>query len=168
MPIHQAAHYMNCPLHELPITGVLLYLIVWVGIITRIVLSLDSSPCPACRCIDFYPACSESWLCNASIGAEPNCDGGGGYEGAGDWGVATVFLNKGWSIGNFDIIVSTARMWLNLEVCECQFNLATISWPKLPRLKYFNIFQNILGFGNNTKGPHWKKQELRTRSCITL
>ena len=27
MPIPQAAHYMNCPLHELPITGVLLYLI---------------------------------------------------------------------------------------------------------------------------------------------
>ena len=25
MPIPQAAHYMNCPLHELPITGVLLY-----------------------------------------------------------------------------------------------------------------------------------------------
>ena len=27
MPIPQAAHYMNCPLHELPITGVLLYII---------------------------------------------------------------------------------------------------------------------------------------------
>ena len=25
MPIPQAAHYMNCPLHVLPITGVLLY-----------------------------------------------------------------------------------------------------------------------------------------------
>ena len=25
MPIPQTAHYMNCPLHELPITGVLLY-----------------------------------------------------------------------------------------------------------------------------------------------
>ena len=25
MPIPQAAHYMNCPLHELFITGVLLY-----------------------------------------------------------------------------------------------------------------------------------------------
>ena len=27
MPIPQAAHYMNCPLHELPITGFLLYLL---------------------------------------------------------------------------------------------------------------------------------------------
>ena len=27
MPIPQAAHYINCPLHELPITGVLLYCI---------------------------------------------------------------------------------------------------------------------------------------------
>ena len=25
MPTPQTAHYMNCPLHELPITGVLLY-----------------------------------------------------------------------------------------------------------------------------------------------
>ena len=27
MPIPQAAHYMNCPLHELPITGGLLYIL---------------------------------------------------------------------------------------------------------------------------------------------
>ena len=27
MPIPQAAHYMNCPLHDLPITGGLLYLV---------------------------------------------------------------------------------------------------------------------------------------------
>ena len=146
------------------------YLSVWIGIIARVVLRLDSSPCPAICSTDFYPACSESWPSVAAIRAEPDRDGGGGYEGAGDGGVATVFLNKGWSVGNFDIVPSTARVWLDLEVRECQFNLATISWPKLPRLKYFNdffdsfrIFPNILGFAY--KRATLKKKIVATTFC---
>ena len=33
MPIPQAAHYMNCPLHELPITGGLLYVVLTIGLV---------------------------------------------------------------------------------------------------------------------------------------
>ena len=61
MPIPQAAHYMNCPLHELPITGVLLYIeflgwhdeLVWESVKDAPIQEPVCPDCPPCsRCHD--------------------------------------------------------------------------------------------------------------------